>query len=83
VTVELTERAAKDLAAIRRAQPAIHDRILRKIQTLAVSPTAGKPLVGPLKGKWSLRVGEYRAIYELDKRTICILTVSHRKEVYR
>ncbi len=83
MTVELTERPAKDLAAIRRAQPAMHDRIITKIQTLAESPTAGKPLVGPLKGKWSLRVGEYRAIYELDKQKICILTVSHRKEVYR
>jgi mRNA-degrading endonuclease RelE of RelBE toxin-antitoxin system len=83
VTVELTERAAKDLVAIRRAQPAIHDRIVRKIQTLAENPTAGKPLVGPLKGKWSLCIGEYRAIYEPYKRAICILTVSHRKEVYR
>ncbi len=82
MTVELTERSAKDLAAIRRAQPAMHDRIIRKIQTLAERPTAGKLLVGPLKGKWSLHVAEYRAIYELDKQTICILTVSHRKEVY-
>lgn len=83
MTVLLSERAARDLAVVRGAQPAMHDRIIRKIQTLADNPTSGKHLVGPLKGKWSLRVGEYRAIYEFDKRTICILTVSHRKEVYR
>ena len=83
MTIELSERAAKDLAKIRRAQPAMHDRIIAKIKTLGENPASGKPLVGPLKGKWSLRVSEYRAIYEAGKNAVVVLTVSHRKEVYR
>ena len=33
---------------------------------------------------WSLRVGDYRAIYEIDKRKnkVIILFVGHRKKVY-
>ncbi|MBI4418808.1 MAG: type II toxin-antitoxin system RelE/ParE family toxin, partial [Ignavibacteriales bacterium] len=42
-----------------------------------------KPLVGPLKGIWSVRVGEYRVLYEFDEMTVIVLTVNHRREAYR
>ncbi|MEK6570073.1 MAG: type II toxin-antitoxin system RelE/ParE family toxin [Bacteroidota bacterium] len=81
--LELTKRAVKDLDALERAQPKTFSRILAKIQSLPLDPRAGKPLVGPLKGKWSLRVGDHRIIYELDNQRIIILTINHRREVYR
>ena len=33
---------------------------------------------------WSLRVGDYRAIYEIDrtKRQVVVLFIGHRKKVY-
>ena len=33
---------------------------------------------------WSLRIGDYRAIYEIDKRKsqVIILFIGHRKKVY-
>ena len=33
---------------------------------------------------WSLRIGDYRAIYEVDKRKnqVIILFIGHRKKVY-
>jgi len=73
----------KDLGRIERAQPDLHDRIIAKIQALADRPTLGKPLLGPLKGKWSLRIGEYRVIYEIGREVVVVLTVNHRREVYR
>jgi mRNA interferase RelE/StbE len=40
-----------------------------------------------LKGRdgWRIRVGNYRIVYEIDdrRRTIAVLHVRHRKDVYR
>jgi mRNA interferase RelE/StbE len=83
VRLELTNRAAKDLDKLERAQPGQWVRVIAKIKVLADDPRLGKPLVGPLKGKWSLRVGEYRIIYELRSNAVVVLTVHHRKDVYR
>ena len=82
-SVELTKRAVRDLDGLTRGRSAIAARILAKIQSLSDEPSTGKPLVGPLKGIWSLRVGEYRILYEFDKKRVIILTVNHRKEAYR
>ena len=81
--LKLTRRTARDLDRLRRSQPAVFEKVVAKIGSLAEDPKAGKPLVGPLKGKWSLRVGDYRIIYELGKSTLIVLTVNHRKEVYK
>ncbi len=43
---------------------------------------AGKRL--KLSDFWSLRVGDYRAIYEIDKTNsrVIVLFVGHRKRIY-
>ena len=81
--LELTRRAVRDLDRLRRGQPTVFEKVVGKIKSLAEDPRAGKPLVGPLKGRWSLQVGDYRIIYELGKSTLIVLTVNHRKEVYK
>jgi mRNA interferase RelE/StbE len=83
LTVELTKRATRDLDSLRRAQPMIFEKVVAKIRTLAEDPKAGKPLVGPLKGTWSLRVGDYRILYEVGKAKVIVLTVNHRRGVYK
>ena len=42
----------------------------------------GKPLRYSLKGARRLRVGDYRIIYIIDKNTVLITKIGHRKEVY-
>ncbi len=46
---------------------------------------AGKPLVGQLEGLRSARRGDFRVIYEIeeDTRTVVVLRVQHRSDVYR
>ncbi|MCX6142500.1 MAG: type II toxin-antitoxin system RelE/ParE family toxin [Ignavibacteriales bacterium] len=83
MTVELTNRACKDLDGLRRAQPVLFDKVASKIQMLAKNPTMGKALVGPLKGKRSLRVGDWRILYEVGQAIVLVLTVNHRREVYK
>lgn len=43
---------------------------------------AGKPLRQSLKGHRKLRVGDYRVIYRIQGRSIFILKIGHRREVY-
>ena len=59
-------------------------RIRNKLLQLKENPELGKPLAGRLTGLWSLRIGEYRAIYEIehDKLHIFVIQVGHRKNVY-
>lgn len=42
----------------------------------------GLPLRATLKPYWKLRVGDYRVVYVVSKKSIHILAISHRKDVY-
>lgn len=81
--VELTNRAAKDLDRLLRAQPVLFERVAAKVALLREDPGCGKTLVGPLKGIWSLRVGDQRILYQIETDAIVILTVNHRREAYK
>lgn len=45
-------------------------------------PFQGKSLHGSLKGKFSLRVGDYRVIYRVEGNVVLLLVVGHRKKIY-
>lgn len=58
-------------------------RIKKKIKSLKEKPESyGKPL--KYSNFWSLRIGEYRIIYEINKKNkqIIILFIGHRKHAY-
>jgi len=61
------------------------NRIRHAIETkLTLSPQEfGEPLRRSLKGYWKLRVGDYRVIYKIRNRTVVILRIGHRREIYR
>jgi mRNA interferase RelE/StbE len=53
---------------------------------LAVNPhRVGKPLFGPLAGCHGARRGTYRIVYRIDEgtRTVHVLDIDHRAEIYR
>lgn len=58
-------------------------RILREIKTLEANPYAGKPLRGELKDLFSLRVGDYRVLYQIKGNELLLLAVGHRKHIYK
>lgn len=43
----------------------------------------GKPLRHSLKGYRKLRVGDYRIIFRVEKKTVKIFYIGHRSTVYR
>jgi mRNA interferase RelE/StbE len=63
----------------------VASRILARLAGLETNPRP--PDVKKLKGRdaWRIRVGDYRVIYEIHDRVlqIIVITVGHRREIYR
>jgi mRNA interferase RelE/StbE len=61
------------------------NRILARLSALETNPRPAD--VKKLKGRsaWRIRAGDYRVIYEIHDRRleIIVITVGHRREVYR
>lgn len=81
-TVEILRIAQKQLAGIAHDErPKIH----AALRSLAADPRP--PSCRKLTGRsgWRIRVGRYRIVYEIhdDRLLVLVVTVGHRKEVYR
>lgn len=65
--------------------PEIANRVLGRLATLETSPRTAE--VKKLKGRpaWRIRIGDYRAIYEINDQShqIVVITIAHQREVYR
>ncbi len=62
--------------------------IIRQVieEKLMIDPMKyGVPLRRALKGYMKLRVGSYRIVYTIEKKTITVhvIKIAHRKDVYR
>ena len=78
--VFLHPRAAK---ALERIEESVRLRIVERLRELRDSPErVGKRL--KFSDFWSVRVGDYRAVYEIDKgkNRVIVLFVGHRRKVY-
>ncbi len=42
----------------------------------------GKPLRYSLKGHRRLRVSDYRVVYRIENKTVIIIAIKHRKDIY-
>jgi len=60
------------------------ERIKRAIERkLMTAPEMyGERLKGTLKDLWKLRVGDYRVIFLIERETVYVLGIWHRKEAY-
>lgn len=77
--IRFTERFLKNIKALDRKAQA---RIIREVNILKTNPYVGKPLRGEWKGVYSLRIGDYRVLYQIKKNEVFLLVVGHRKRVY-
>jgi mRNA interferase RelE/StbE len=70
----------KELSKIEKIN---RNRILKKVFQLEKFPELGKHLIGI--DLWSLRVGKYRILYRIKNKElqILVLTIEHRKGVYK
>jgi mRNA interferase RelE/StbE len=62
----------------------VYERVVSALNKLAADPRP--PGCKKLKGReaWRIRVGDYRAIYEIEdaKLIVRVISVGHRKDVY-
>ncbi len=81
-SVSILRRAQRELAQIIHGD---RDRLIEAIRNLGDNPRPHgcRKLTG--REGWRIRVGDYRVIYEIDDggRTVTILHVGHRRDVYR
>jgi mRNA interferase RelE/StbE len=81
-SLQILPRAKSELADLERN---VYPRVRDAIRELGGNP---RP-VGCLKltGRqgWRIRVGDYRVVYEIhdEQRTVTILHIGHRRDVYR
>lgn len=82
--IEFTHLAEEDLA---RLDKTIAQQIANKIDWLSqnIASIIPTPLKGQFKGKYKLRVGDWRIVYSFEhvSHVITIYTVKHRSEVYK
>ena len=82
--VVFTRQAEKDLLSIEKA---LAGRIADKISHLSehMERLIPEPLSGKFKGKYKLRAGDWRVVYETNhtEKTITIYAIEHRSKVYK
>jgi len=76
----LSKQARSQIAKLTRSNPALLDHIIEAVTRLVREPYAGlhkpKPLVGPLKGYWSIRLNRKdRLVYRVEAEKLLIASV--------
>ena len=81
-----TEHARQDL---KRFELKTARRIIKKIYFFSQQKTPltfAKKLTEPSLGQYRFRIGDYRAIFDIDKKgnlqILIILKIKHRKDIY-
>jgi mRNA interferase RelE/StbE len=78
-----TKESAKD---IEKLDQTIKKQLYKKLvyfKDLDDIKVVAKKLHNHEAGEHRLRVGNFRIIFDLDKHTIVVLRIQHRKDVYR
>jgi mRNA interferase RelE/StbE len=80
--VSIRRKAQKQLDRIQKQH---RERVIADVLALAEDPRP--PGCRKLRGReeWRVRVGDYRAIYEIDdeRREVLVLDIGHRRDIYR
>ena len=76
-----TNTAYKD---IKKLDIVAKKRIGKKIQEYSKDPLlSSKKLTNSSIGTHRWRIGNYRVVFDIDKKNIVILRVGHRREIYK
>ena len=91
--INYTETARRELKKLdqpvaRRIMDFLDDRVAKQDDRVAKQDDPsklGKALSGPVGTLWRYRIGDYRAICEIQHQavTVLVLRLGHRREAYR
>ena len=81
-SVLLLPRCQGELASV---PPKDYERLRAAIAALADNPRPANCLKLTGRDAQRIRVGDYRVVYEIDdvERSVLVLNVGHRREIYR
>ena len=83
MTLRFTNAAFRQLS---RLESSFQKRILEKLEFYC---SQDQPLHFSEKlrdsrfGQWRFRIGEYRALFDVETETILIIAVGHRRDIYK
>lgn len=80
--LELSARFQKDFEKFNERW---RGRIIRRLEVLKIDPFCGKKLHGDLSNIYAIRLWTYRILYSIEKKKLIVLVLSigHRKDIYR
>jgi len=78
--VQFKPRAVRD---IERLPSRIQARVLARIEEMRNNLKGDVKRLTNFTPEYRLRVGDYRVLFEVEKETIVIYRIRHRREVYR
>lgn len=80
---ELKGKAAKD---IDKLSPKVRERILRKLKFYSLQENSLKyaeKIKDSTFGEYKFRIGDYRAIFDIEDNKVVILKIGHRRDIYK
>ncbi|MBU3902564.1 MAG: type II toxin-antitoxin system RelE/ParE family toxin [Candidatus Thermoplasmatota archaeon] len=80
--IKVTKQFEKDFTKLKQD---LKEGIIKKVDLLKENPYKFKRLHGRLRGKYSLRIGDYRIVYSIneDEKEVILYCFGHRKKVYK
>jgi len=76
-----TKSAVKDIA---KRDIVVKKQLRKKLEEFIKNPlTYATRLTDSKLGMYRLRIGNYRMVFDLDGRSVVVLRIRHRKEVYK
>jgi mRNA interferase RelE/StbE len=80
--INLTRQAQADAGKLSEENVT---RVKNALRVLSEDPLKGEPLSGPYKGLSRYRVGDFRIVYEFDRKSgiILVVKIRLRREAYR
>ena len=71
---------------LRKLPKEIQRKIIKKLDYFTSSSEPlnfAEPLRDFQFGNWRFRIGDYRVLFDVEKDTVVILKVGHRKDIYK
>jgi mRNA interferase RelE/StbE len=68
--------------SIREMHPQLKKKVRASLKIILTNPLEGKPLKEELQGLLSFRVSRFRIIYRIKKKTIEVVAIGPRNQIY-
>lgn len=77
------EYSLKAFEQLKKLDKPARTQIFKRLEKLAENPELAKTLSNVFKNYRSERIGKFRVIFSIRKKTLLIAKIGHRKTVYR